>query len=303
MAILMTKTPAEYGSREHYLGMLEAFDAAACEALAVSQAHAGRMAAANVGYASHVFMRMCGSATSFMRAAPLSRWVRSDLDDWQLSAIAGHARSIFDGYVLFRYLISPTQSDAELKTRINIMHVNDCTRRIKLFKNLGSVSDDTAGFEKQLEELRERLLVNEFFTSLPSDVQKNCLSGKHLMLDDREQMLKKIGLDVGQTNAIYDLWSQHIHILPMSFYRAEPDGRGTGIENDTDRGYMAQALEISTMLMKDATDKIVESFPDTAGVRQGVASKFNPGPRENLPPIRKASASLIKKLIARSRQV
>jgi hypothetical protein len=55
--------------------------------------------------------------------------------------------------------------------------------------------------------------------------------------------------------------------------------------------------------MKDATDKIVESFPDVIGVRQGVASKLNPGPKENLPPIRKASASLITQLIARSRQV
>lgn len=293
----------EYGSREHYLCMLDAFDATVCEALAVSQAHAGRMTDANIGYASHVFMRMCGSATSFMRAVPLSRWVRSDFDDWQLSAIAGHARSIFDGYVLFRYLISPPQSDAELKAKINIMHVNDCTRRINLFKKLGSATSEIAGFEKQLEELTERLRANEFFKSLLSGIQKKCLSGKHLMLEDREEMLRKIGLDVGQTNAIYDLWSQHIHILPMSFYRAEPNGRGTGIENDTDRGYMAQALEISTMLMKDATDKIVEAFPDVTGVRQGLKSKFSPGPRENRPPIRKASVSLIKQLIARSRQV
>lgn len=284
--------PSEkYGSRDHYLATLAIFDAAVCEALAVSQAQAGRFTASNIGYATHVFMRMCGSGISMIRTAPLSRWVKSDFEDWQFSSVAGHARSILDGFVLFNYLIAPTSSEAELKARINIMNLNDCTRRIELFKNLESTTDDIAGFELQLEELKERLRTNEFFNALPPKTQKSCMSGKFLMIESRDQMLEKVDLHKGQTNAIYDLWSQHIHILPMSFYRAEPNGRGTGIENDTDRGYITQALEICAGLLRNATDKIVECFPDVACVRKGVESRFSPGPRENLPP-QKNSAPL-----------
>ncbi len=284
----MDKSHPEYGSRDHYITTLAVFDAAVCEALAVSQAQAGRFTAANISYASKIFTRMCGSSISMIRAAPLSRWVKSDFEDWQLSAVAGHARSILDGFILFHYLIAPTSSEAELRARINIMHLNDCTRRIELFKNLESTTDDIAGFERQLEELKERLLTNKFFNALTAKTQKSCLSGKYLMIDNRDQMLGKIGMHISQTNAIYDLWSQHIHILPLSFYRTEPEGRGTGIENDTDRCYITQALEICASLMTSATNQIVECFQDVVGVRQGLNSRFSPGPLKNRPPRKKS---------------
>lgn len=72
-----------------------------------------------------------------IRAAPLTRWVRAEFDDWRFGAVAGHARSLVDGFLLFDYLIEPPQSEAELKTRVNVMHLNDCTRRIELHTNLG----------------------------------------------------------------------------------------------------------------------------------------------------------------------
>jgi hypothetical protein len=96
-------------------------------------------------------------------------------------------------------------------------------------------------------------------------------------------MLAKVGFQKGQFDGLYDLWSQHVHILPMSFYRTERNGRGTGLENDLDRGYMAQALEICARIMKSATDLMEGSFPDVRSVRRGVKSTFSPGPAENKP--------------------
>lgn len=275
-------------NRAGYKAALEKFDAALCEAISVSQASAGRLPAANVGYASYVFTQMCGAATSMIRAAPLTRWVRSDFEDWRFGAIAGHARSLLDGFLLFNYLMEPTKSEAELKARINVMHLNDCTRRIELHKNIG-FTEDIEGFEKQRAELQERLLVNEYFNSLPPAVQKNCKNGRFLTIDTRDEMLAKVGFKKGQFDALYDLWSQHVHILPLSFYRIEPNGRGTGLENDTDRSYISQALEICSGVLADATDLVVEQFPDVASVRHGVKSTFSPGPAENKP--RKAKPS------------
>lgn len=269
--------------RAAYEAALAEFDVAICEAIAVSQASSGRLPATNIGYASHVFTLMCGAGISFIRAAPLSRWVRADFDDWQFGSVAGHARSLLDGFLLFNYLIVPAKCEAELKARINVMHLNDCTRRIELHTNLG-LTQDLEGFEKQREELRERLNDNEYFKSLPAAVQKNCLNGRFLMIDTRDEMLTKVDFEKGQFDALYDLWSQHVHILPMSFYRIKANGRGTGVENDTDRSYIAQALKVGAAILTDATDKMVEQFPDTVGVKKGTKSTFSPGPSENLPP-------------------
>ncbi|AOF84685.1 hypothetical protein BSY239_2906 [Hydrogenophaga sp. RAC07] len=275
--------------RAGYKAALNRFDAALCEAIAVSQASAGRFQAANVGYASYVFTQMCGAATSMIRAAPLTRWVRSDFEDWRFGAVAGHARSLFDGYLLFNYLMGPTSSEAELKARINVMHLNDCTRRMELHKNLG-ITDDLEDFERQRAELQGRLSGNEHFKSLPAAVQKNCMNGRFLTIDTRDEMLAKVEFEKGQFDALYDLWSQHIHILPLSFYRIEPNGRGTGLENDTDRTYIAQALEICATVLTNATDMMEEQFPDVAPVRRGMKSTFSPGPAGNRPRKAKSKA-------------
>jgi hypothetical protein len=224
-----------------------------------------------------------------IRAAPLTRWVRSDFEDWRFGAVAGHARSLFDGYLLFNYLMGPTSSEAELKARINVMHLNDCTRRMELHKNLG-ITDDLEDFERQRAELQGRLSGNEHFKSLPAAVQKNCMNGRFLTIDTRDEMLAKVEFEKGQFDALYDLWSQHIHIRPLSFYRIEPNGRGTGLENDTDRTYIAQALEICATVLTNATDMMEEQFPDVAPVRRGMKSTFSPGPAGNRPRKAKSKA-------------
>lgn len=275
--------------RATYLAKLRMFDEAICEAIAVSQASANRMAAQNWGYASYVFTHLCGAGTSLITAAPLTRWVQADFNNWQFGAIAGHARSLFDGYLLFTYLIEPAETEAEVEARVCVMHLNDCIRRIELHTDLELVYD-FAKFEGQRQELADRLNANAYFSDLPPSIKKNCLSGKFLMIDSRDERLAKIGLPKGHFDALYDLWSQHIHILPLSFYRIEPNGRGTGIENETDRAYMAQALDLCANLLIDATDSMVAKFPDTASVRRGTNSEFSPGPRQNRPRNRKASA-------------
>lgn len=276
----MPDTQTKGVDRSAYKAALEKFDAAVCEACAVSQRTANRLPEMNVGYASYVFTRMCGAGIAMVRAAPLSRWIRSDFDDWQFGAVAGHARSLLDGYLLFSYLIEPAKSEAELKTRINVMHLNDCTRRLELHTNLG-IADEVAGFQKHQAELQDRLKGNEYFQSLPAAVQKQCLNGRFLMIDSRDEMLAKVGFEKGQFDAIYDLWSQHVHILPISFYRIEPNGRGTGLENDPDRSYIAQAMEMCAAVLAEATERMVEQFPDAADARQGLKSEFSPGPSEN----------------------
>ncbi len=216
----------------------------------------------------------------------MSRWVQSDFQHWTFGNIAGYARALLDGYLLFSYLIEPTESEAELETRVCVMHLNDCTRRIELHRDVGAI-EDIEGFEQQRTELREKLAANSYFAALDPKLKRNCLSGNYLMTDSRDERVQKIGIPKGTFDALYDLWSQHVHILPLSFYRMEPNGRGTGLENAVDRSYMVQALELCAALLEDATDSMVLKFPDVAGVRHGINSEFSPGPRSNLPRRRK----------------
>lgn len=278
----MTTTNAPSVDRIAYKSALSKLDAAVCDAIAVSQASANQMAAPNWSLATKVFARLCGAGMAMMRAAPLSRWIRSDFENWDFGAVAGQACGLLDGALLFFYLVEPPKSDAELQVRIEVLNINDCSRRIELHRNLGSLKD-VASFEKQKGELQQRLKANEFFLSLPKAFQNQCIDGNVLMIDSRDQILDALGYPKNHFDALYDLWTQHLHVLPMSFYRMEPNGRGTCLENSTDSAYLIQAFEVCAALLSDATDCMVEHFPEAADSRKGIESKFQPRPVTNCP--------------------
>jgi hypothetical protein len=90
----MTDNAPRYESRDAYVSALKKFDAAICEAIAVSQASANRMTATHWGYASYVYAQLCSTGVSLVRAAPMSRWVQSDFQHWTFGNIAGYARAL-----------------------------------------------------------------------------------------------------------------------------------------------------------------------------------------------------------------
>jgi len=206
--------------------------------------------------------------------------VKSDHEDWDFSCAAPHVRAILEGYLLFSYIIETPTSPEEWSTKINIMHLNDCTRRVRLFTNLEAL-DQVAALSVQADELRGRLLENEFFMSMPESKRKRFLAGEFLMIDSRDERLGKVGIAPKAFNALWDLLSQNTHVLPLSFYRIEPNGRGTGLENITDRGYLTRFLTIAAETIEEATNLMVGAFPDTTDVRKGIKSGFSPGPRSN----------------------
>jgi hypothetical protein len=199
--------PAHIVLRPQYREALAVFDAAVCEALAVGQEIGVRLAEPHIGYATHVFARICSHANAMITAAPLSRWVRRDHQNWDFSAVCGHARSVIEGYLLFRYLIdAPANEEGAVHAMVKVMHLYDCTTRIKVLRH-HATAEEIEGFERQAVEIRERLLSNEWFTTLGSKLQKELLSGKHLMVKTRDQQLDALG------------WLRAISIICGMFYR------------------------------------------------------------------------------------
>lgn len=266
-------------TREDYLQALGYLDEAVCEASAVGQAQAGRMAAPCVGYATYIYARMCSHGVAAMRAAPLSRWVNSDHWDWGFNVLACHARALLEGHMYFNYLMSPTNDELdEGRARITLLQLNDCTSRMKMF---ASSPEELAGFQAQRDDLVARLHSIPYFQQLPQALQAQCLAGKKAWFMDRAQLVELVGMDKTGFDILWDLWSQHSHIHPMSFYRMAPNGRGTGLECDPDRLYLAVAMLVCGSVLEAATEKIVEVFPDVADECKGIGSKFSPGPKRN----------------------
>lgn len=271
---------------EQYRVALRDFDAAVCEACAVGQASSGRFEAAHVSYGTKSFARICAHAVAFIRAAPKSRWTHSESENWEFAAVSGHARSIIEGYLLFVYVSKNPENDEEWSARLNVMHLNDCTRRIRVLDGL-SDPDQIRQFAEQAEELRERLRNNDSFKGLDEKLQKKLLTGDYLTIPTRDQQLDELGWDRREFYSRWNVLSQYTHILPFAFYRMEANGRNTGVENDFDRTYIFVALIQCTAILNEGVDRMIEIFPDVAEVRKGLNSKFSPGPRRNLPKPRK----------------
>lgn len=269
-------------SKEGYRAALKQFDAAICEALAVGQAAAGRTTAEHLDYATRIYARICGHAVAFIRAAPKSRWTHSDSEFWDFTAVAGHARSIIEGQLLFRYTIKSPESSDEWSARLNVMHLNDCCRRIKVLDGVADPAEVSA-FSTESENLRDRLRKNPWFSRLDQKLQKRLLSGDLLTITDRDDQIKALGWEKKYFDRIWVLLSQYTHVLTLSFYRMERNGRGTGIENDFDRSYIGMMLGTCAAALSDCVDLLVEAFPDTASARKGTDSKFAPGPARNRP--------------------
>lgn len=208
-AFVQRLSEKEEPGRQDYEEALGCLDGAVCEAVAVGQAQAGRMAGPCMGYATYVFARMCAHGTAAVRAAPLSRWVESDHAQWGFHAIACHARAILEGNLFFHYLISPTNEDLEEgRARITLLQLNDCCSRVKMF---AEDPEQLQGFERQRDELIARLKTIPFFQHLAQQVQSQCLSGKKAWFLDRAQLVEMVGMKKAQFDVIWDLWSQHSH--------------------------------------------------------------------------------------------
>lgn len=267
---------------EVYKELLNEFDAVMCEALSMNQFTAGRYVAPHIGYGSQIFTRLCIHGECLLSSAPMSRWSKKDFHFWDLSCIAPHVRAIMEGYLLYMYISDEPLSENEWKAKLWTMHMNDCSKRLKLMQSTENF-DKANFFEAERDKISGELNSNQFFLELPSSVRKGCLNGKYLMIYSRDELVLKYGLNKNMFDNMFDILSNYIHILPISYYSHEPNKRGSGLFNDTDLGYMCMCLGIVIHLIRTCNDRLEDFFPDSGVCRKGKKSTFSPGPKENLP--------------------
>lgn len=263
---------------DFYHAAVRKLDLATCEACAVSQGVGVREAEAFKGWSTFIFSRLCQHSSALIAASPISRWSKREYQNWDLSHIAPHVRAILEGEVFFLYISKPPLSQEEFSAKINTLHLNDCVKRIEFMRSLGS-EDDVVGLEKQREEITQRFEGNNVFNALDSSVKKKILSGKSTMIYHRDEILKENTIEVSDFKRNFDFLSHYTHILPMSFYRMEANGRGTGCLNETDFYYISLYLSLAAESLTRCTNRLVDLFPDTKRYRKGLKSKFSFGPK------------------------
>ncbi|HCS8192713.1 hypothetical protein [Pseudomonas aeruginosa] len=269
-------------SDSDYDDALSKLDIATCEAMALSQAINSDDAARHIAYSVEIYKRLCRHAVALVSAVPRSRWVAADFENWDFACVAGQSRAVMEGYLLFRYLVRAPSCNHEWVTKLLVLYLNDRVRRAKMMTDLGA-TEASEHWSSEAQELRERLNENPWFLALDRNVKKGCLSGKFLMVQSRDQVLEMAGLEIDQFNAVWDLLSQYAHMLPMSFTSSEPDGRGSGDENQEDKDYIGTTIACCADILNTATDILAREFPAVAEVRRGIESRFLQGPRSNRP--------------------
>lgn len=225
---------------EHYRTAVKEYREAGARALAASirfqRIHGGE----RIYWASVIFLRIVLMSNSISRLLPdidipdKNRW-------WDYASVACLLRTMFESLLFYRYFIEPSE-EYEWLAKLNLMQLNDCTERIRLFK-------ETAALGKEAEErLIQKLESNPFFRSLEPKLQKTLLHGYRPSTLTMREIGTKFGLDE-QVWSMYQLLSSYTHSFPMSFYRTYEHGR-FGLENTIDKAYFTTGLVWITPILE-----------------------------------------------------
>ena len=72
----------------------------------------------------------------------------------------------------------------------------------------------------------------------------------------RQEIEKRIDPNDSSMKWIYLFLSNQSHSFPMAYYRTKSKSRGSGVENEADKGYIEQCLEWITDYLKKGSNYI-----------------------------------------------
>jgi hypothetical protein len=265
-----------------YLQCLEALDNAVRECIHVSRQYAGiRSPTAKHFYASVLFTQLLNKSVTLLVFSPLSPWAEKVVEHWDYASLTGVVRSMIETRLTFHYLCADPCSPDEWDCRWNLLNLHDCTARIRLFQAkeemTGAAIADIASLEAQAEELRGRLNSNAFFVALPEKQQRKFLRGRDSHLYPLEELAERAAVGRGTFKFLHILFSQHVHGLPMSFYRIGGDypERGRGLPSEIEENYTTLCLSFALTLLVGARDEMHTLFAgyQTEGAKVGSTPK------------------------------
>lgn len=236
---------------------LKRFTKTAKRAIEASIAAKGVDAGSQRYWASLLLTRICSLSTSILLVCPRSVLNERGLN-WDFESVAALTRSSFEAILMLFYLGLDTVSEDEWKVRIGLVHLVDCTERIRLFHQLHSYGE-LAGLIPTAVSLRGKLEANPFFQAMAPKRKNKLLSGERATLHGKGNMISGLGEDPEDTLSLYRFLSNYLHSFPFGFHRSGMHKRD-GTENEVDKAYMGIALEFAAKWLKKAVENFEKAF-------------------------------------------
>jgi len=189
---------------------------------------------------------------------------------WDFGAVASLTRNLLECALAFFYLAIEVVSEDEWKARLKVMQLHDCMSRFRMFRDFDPNDEQLKKFEDQANELRSILEANAFFGNLPQPQRKKLLKGEQASILIQDEILQRMGEAASGIRGYYRFLSSHMHSFPLGFYRMAEQGRGRGVENEVEKGYISSALEYCAEILTRCTDDMrqavadVVQFPNTS---------------------------------------
>ncbi len=244
-----------------YMERVDMIDNVVRECMHVSQRYAGISSPSTKHfYASALFTLLCSRAATLAIITPHTPWAQKIIEHWDYASIASLTRTILEIRLAFFYLCVEDCSEEEWECRWNVLNLHDCRSRRRLFEDMQSNHDDIRGFEQQATELQTRLERNTFFMSLPDKQKKKYLKGESAYILPLEEISDKAGIDRKTFRWMNRFFSNHVHALPVSFYRMMDGERGRGIHSQTEEIYISMCLSLTGSLLTASRDELHELF-------------------------------------------
>lgn len=216
-------------------------------------------------WASVILTRICSLSASVLWVCPGSVLNPKSLT-WDFESVAALCRSMFEAILMLFYFLEQV-SDDELNLRIKLVHLADCTERIRLFSWMGAL-DDLAGFVPTAVSLRVQLEANPVFQSLPEKVRNELRTGNKATLFGKGEIIRRANEDPDQALGFYRFISNYVHCLPLGFHRTAMHSRN-GIEDDVDKGYMGMTLDFTAQWLEKGVERFEAAFTDLVAFGTG----------------------------------
>ena len=215
-------------------------------------------------WATVLLTNICSIASSILFICPRSILNERGLS-WSLESVAALARSVFEGILMVFYLgLEPVPTD-EWKVRITLVHLADCTERIRLFTHLGD-QETVARFVGTAVDLRSRLTANPAFAAMGK--KNEYLSGERATLFGKAEIIKRMQEDSEDALYFYRFMSNYLHSLPFGFHRTGEHKRD-GTENEVDKFYIAMTLQFTAKWLDRITAEFQKAFANCVTYGKG----------------------------------
>ena len=180
-------------NRKHFDAVRAQLNAAKDAAAATSnRIGSGRFPEPRFGWATwNLTLRMifAANSTQLLLRAYVDLRVHSGFDHVSVVVLC---RSIVEQEFMLAYLAESGISKDEWDLRKWTLDIHDCNTRIQLFRSLGD-SEQKRGFQKQLEELKDRMRGSVAFQALEEKVREEILAGMNSSFAGHAQLPERPG--------------------------------------------------------------------------------------------------------------